>query len=97
MPDRFDTTPTPEFLTACRIVLGTDDAGSVFSALRLGGPDAHRLRIVHAAICRLIALPHRTPVDDIRRMLRNSEFASLTIEDRTKIMAWCDGGGNHDC
>jgi hypothetical protein len=42
--------PTPEFLEACRRVLGADDPRTVITAMRAGGPVIDELRTVHAEI-----------------------------------------------
>jgi hypothetical protein len=42
--------PTPEFLEACRILLGDDSPAAVLTAIRAGGPLMDDVRLVHELI-----------------------------------------------
>jgi hypothetical protein len=48
-----DITPSPEFLAACRIVLGGDSPTIVLSAIMNSGPELDEIRRVHAEIVEL--------------------------------------------
>jgi hypothetical protein len=47
-----DISPTPEYLLACRIVLGDDSPRTVLGAMMSGSPLLDDVRMIHADIVR---------------------------------------------
>jgi hypothetical protein len=82
-----DNTPTNEFLAACRLVLGADDAATVIGALQSDDSDLiERLDFTHRSIVKLAQISMRNKTSSASQRQRTID---LFLEDAAGCCSMC--------